>query len=121
MCGFAGIVRFQSPLNGEDMLALLKMTDRLAHRGPDADAQWTEGRAGFGPRRLSIRELSPDGVQPMHSANQRYVIAYNGEVYNFESLRRSLKAEGVSFKSSGDTQVILEAFSHWGIDKTLPL
>lgn len=121
MCGFAGIVKFQSHLNEGDFLALPKMTDRLSHRGPDAGAQWSENGVGLGHRRLSILDLSPDGVQPMHSANQRYVIAYNGEVYNFDSLRRSLEAEGVSFKSSGDTQVILEAFSHWGIERTLPL
>ncbi len=121
MCGFTGIVKFQSPLNEGDLRALPEMTDRLMHRGPDAGAQWSEGNVGLGHRRLSILDLSPDGVQPMHSANQRYVIAYNGEIYNFESLRRTLEAEGVSFKSSGDTQVILEAFSRWGIEKTLPL
>lgn len=121
MCGLTGIFKFPHPLHDTDLHALPLMTDRLQHRGPDAGAQWSDGHVGLGHRRLSILDLSPDGFQPMHSNNERYVIAYNGEVYNFEELRRSLEAEGVSFNSSGDTQVILEAFAHWGIERTLPL
>ncbi len=121
MCGFTGIIRFRNSLRPEDMQALSRMTDRLRHRGPDDGAQWSDEHAALGHRRLSILDLSPDGVQPMHSRDGRYVIVYNGEVYNFESLRVLLEAEGVSFKSSGDTQVILEAIAHWGVERTLPL
>lgn len=120
MCGFTGILKFKEALRADDRQALSRMTDRLSHRGPDADGIWLEGGIGLGHRRLSILDLSPDGYQPMHSIDGRYVIAYNGEVYNFESLRKSLADEGVQFKSSGDTQVILEAFARWGIEKTLP-
>lgn len=120
MCGFTGIFKFDGLLAEADQISLPVMTNRLSHRGPDESGQWSEDGIGLGHRRLSILDLSPDGRQPMHSLNHRYVIAYNGEVYNFEILRRKLEEEGVVFKSSGDTQVIIEAFSRWGIEETLP-
>jgi asparagine synthase (glutamine-hydrolysing) len=119
MCGFAGILRFQNDLKNIDISALSAMTDAVAHRGPDAAGVWNEGFVGFGHRRLSILDLSEDGAQPMHSANGRFVMVYNGEIYNFEELRTELTAQGAQFRSVSDTEVMLEAFSIWGVEKAL--
>lgn len=119
MCGFTGILRFQADLKASDLQALSAMTEAVAHRGPDAQGLWNNGPVALGHRRLSILDLSPDGAQPMHSRNDRYVIAYNGEIYNFEALRTELEKEGARFKSVSDTEVMLEAFSVWGIEKSL--
>ena len=92
------------------------MTDAVAHRGPDADGYWIEGGAGLGHRRLSIIDLSPTGAQPMHSPDGRFVISYNGEIYNFRELRTELEAQGYRFKSRSDTEVLLQAIVAWGMD-----
>lgn len=119
MCGFTGILRFQRDLKDSDLSALPDMMNAIAHRGPDASGIWHEGSAGFGHRRLSILDLSPAGAQPMHSRDGRFTIAYNGEIYNFEILRVELEAQGISFRSASDTEVMLEAFSRWGVKKSL--
>lgn len=121
MCGFTGIFKFSDALSPQDQATLQVMNGALSHRGPDSFAQWTDACTGLAHRRLSILDLSADGAQPMHSHDGRYVMIYNGEVYNFAQLRSSLQAEGVRFKSRSDTEIILEAFAHWGLDKTLPL
>ena len=88
MCGIAGILNLnRAPVDGSDIKL---MTDAIAHRGPDGEGQWIEGNVGFGHRRLSIIDLSKNGSQPMHSSTGRYVITYNGEVYNFKELRKDL-------------------------------
>lgn len=119
MCGLIGILRFQNSLTALDIEALPAMRDALAHRGPDYADQWHDDHILLGHRRLSILDLSAEGAQPMSSENGRFIIAYNGEIYNFENLRTELEKEGIRFRSASDTEVMLEAFSRWGIEKSL--
>jgi asparagine synthase (glutamine-hydrolysing) len=97
------------------------MTSALSHRGPDDHGVWADPKTGIalGHRRLSIIDLSHEGRQPMLSADRRFVIAYNGEVYNFEELRRQLQARGHSFRGTSDTEVILAAVLEWGVTEAL--
>lgn len=90
------------------------MTDAIGHRGPDGEGEWIEGSVGFGHRRLAIIDLSPAGHQPMISTDHRYVISYNGEIYNFGELRAELEASGLWFRSRTDTEVALHALAYWG-------
>ena len=112
MCGISGFLT--KKYNSEH---LQKMTDSLSHRGPDADEVFfdeTEG-IGLGHRRLSILDLSSNANQPYHSNCGRYVMVYNGEIYNYESIANELKsATGFSKKTNSDTEIILEAFVCWG-------
>lgn len=121
MCGFAG---FLAPTGGNPETCrqtLINMTTALHHRGPDESGYWLEdhGRLALGHRRLSIQDLSPAGSQPMTSASGRYVIAFNGEVYNFQELRRELTDLGFGFRGHSDTEVMLAAFEAWGVDASL--
>jgi asparagine synthase (glutamine-hydrolysing) len=97
------------------------MADTMLHRGPDAGACWADPNAGFatGHRRLSIVELSEAGAQPMVSQSGRYVISYNGEVYNAAEIRPELESKGYVFRGHSDTEVILEACAEWGVDATV--
>jgi len=112
MCGIAGLIN----LDGASVspVILKKMTDAIAHRGPDGEGQWIEGNVGLGHRRLAIIDLSPAGHQPMISVNHRWVFSYNGEIYNYHELRADLEAEGVRFRSQTDSEVVLYALAHWG-------
>jgi asparagine synthase (glutamine-hydrolysing) len=94
------------------------MTDRLVHRGPDDSGVWVDAEPGIalGFRRLAIVDLSPAGHQPMVSPDGRYVIVFNGEVYNFKELRKDLESRGHDFRSHSDTEVILQAVSEWGLE-----
>lgn len=123
MCGITGFLTPASQNDLEMMLAVGRMADQLTHRGPDDSGVWVDCRAGiaFGHRRLSILDLSPDGHQPMHSQSGRYVIVFNGEVYNFNELRASLESLGHRFRGRSDTEVMLAAIDQWGIDGALPL
>lgn len=117
MCGFCGLLDF-SGLDGPALESCVQgMTDTMIHRGPDAQGIWFDRAHGvaLGHRRLSILDLSPNGAQPMVSACGRYVLAYNGEVYNFRSLRTELEGYGHIFCGGSDTEVLLAAFSQWGI------
>ncbi|MCA9201540.1 MAG: asparagine synthetase B, partial [Planctomycetales bacterium] len=91
------------------------MTDAIAHRGPDGEGHWIEGNVGIGHRRLAILDLSPAGHQPMVSADHRYVLSYNGEIYNFRELRCELEAAGYWFRSKTDSEVALNALAEWGV------
>lgn len=91
-----------------------RMTDVIAHRGPDGSGCWTEGDIGLGHRRLSIIDLSPKGRQPMATADGRFVLTYNGEIYNYQELRHELEALGRPFLSRTDTEVVLQGFAAWG-------
>ena len=120
MCGVAGILAAGRPASWLDANAG-RMTDALQHRGPDARGVWVDADASvaLGHRRLSILDLSPRGAQPMVSGSGRYVIAYNGEIYNFRELRRQLEGAGVAFRGNSDTEVALAAFEAWGFDQAL--
>ena len=112
MCGITG---YYSPSGKFNQSHLQAATDALMHRGPDAGAVFTQGKVGLGHRRLSILDLSTSANQPMVSANNRFVIAYNGEVYNFKEIELEIKKyrPDVVFKTHSDTEIILEAFSLW--------
>lgn len=90
------------------------MTDAIAHRGPDGEGHYVDGPLGLGHRRLAIIDLSEAGHQPMATEDGRFVIAYNGEVYNFNELRVELEANGHRFHSRTDSEVVLKALAHWG-------
>jgi asparagine synthase (glutamine-hydrolysing) len=112
MCGIAGYVaRDGDPAS---VVTLKAMTDAIAHRGPDGEGAFTEDNVAIGHRRLAIIDLTPAGHQPMVSADNRYVIAYNGEVYNFQELRLELEAKGYWFRSRTDSEVVLYAYAEWG-------
>lgn len=117
MCGIAGLIH----LNGEPVspVILKKMTDAIAHRGPDGEGQWIEGNVGIGHRRLAIIDLSPAGHQPMITGDHRYVLSYNGEIYNYREIRTELEALGHWFRSQTDSEVVLNALAHWGPDALL--
>jgi asparagine synthase (glutamine-hydrolysing) len=112
MCGIAGLVNLDGgPVSP---VVLKKMTDAIAHRGPDSEGQWVDRNIGLGHRRLAIIDLTPAGHQPMVSSDQRYVISYNGEIYNYRELRADLESQGYRFSSESDTEVLLCAISVWG-------
>ena len=113
MCGITGLIN----LDGEPVspAVLQKMTDEIAHRGPDGEGHWIEENVGLGHRRLAIIDLSPAGHQPMISTDHRYVLSYNGEIYNFSELRTELEREGFRFRSKTDSEVVLCALVHWGV------
>jgi asparagine synthase (glutamine-hydrolysing) len=117
MCGITGLINIDGAPVSPDILQ--KMTDAIAHRGPDGEGQWIKGNVGLGHRRLAIIDLSPAGHQPMISADQRYVLSYNGEVYNYRELRANLEAAGYWFHSKTDSEVVLYALAHWGTDALL--
>ena len=116
MCGIAGVLRPGRDAGWLEATAG-RMADTLRHRGPDAGGVWADAESGIalGHRRLSILDLSPLGAQPMQSASGRYVISYNGEVYNFPELRRELEAAGAAFRGHSDTEVMLAAIDAWGL------
>lgn len=119
MCGFAGLVT----KSGEITEALCERVGAsLAHRGPDDQGIWVDQNAGIAlvHRRLSIVDLSPAGMQPMHSADGRWVIAFNGEIYNHQSLRAALeKSAAARWRGHSDTEVLLEAIAFWGLETAL--
>jgi asparagine synthase (glutamine-hydrolysing) len=112
MCGIAGIFSAEGKAVAPEVLR--KMTDAIAHRGPDGEGSWVDGNLGLGHRRLAIIDLSPAGHQPMISTEQRFVISYNGEIYNFKDLRSELQVLGHKFKSETDSEVVLNAWVEWG-------
>jgi len=112
MCGIVGQLNFDnSPVSP---VILKKMTEVIKHRGPDGEGHWIEGNIGLGHCRLSIIDLSPAGHQPMISADHRYVLSYNGEIYNFRELRAELESKGYWFRSQTDSEVVLSALAEWG-------
>jgi asparagine synthase (glutamine-hydrolysing) len=122
MCGFAGYLDLSAGQSNEELLRQAScMAQTLRHRGPDDAGAWADANSGiaFGFRRLSILDLSPHGHQPMHSKSGRYVIVFNGEIYNFESLRRSLEDHHHLFVGRSDTEVLLAAIDEWGVEDAL--
>lgn len=113
MCGIAGFLYFD---NRKAELPILKnMVNTILHRGPDGEGFFAEDSVGFAHRRLSILDLSEAAKQPMISASQRFVVTYNGEVYNYKNIRSELESLGYSFRTNSDTEVVLEAFEAWGL------
>lgn len=120
MCGIAGFWR--RGWSAEEIeRVVVGMTATLRHRGPDGGGSWCDEAVGvaLGHRRLSIIDLSPSGHQPMVSASGRYVITYNGEVYNFGEIRQDLESRGAAFRGASDTEVILTAIEEFGIKRAL--
>jgi asparagine synthase (glutamine-hydrolysing) len=118
MCGLAGFIS-AGPCEEQELRArVCRMADQIVHRGPDDSGAWVDGEAGIalGSRRLAIVDLSPAGHQPMLSSCGRYVIAFNGEVYNFLDLRRELEPRGHGFRGHSDTEVMLGAIREWGLE-----
>ena len=115
MCGIAGVVQRQ-PMKQDQTLVVNAMRDRLRHRGPDDQGVFLDqsGLAALAHARLSILDLTPNGHQPMFSADERYVIVFNGEIYNFSALRREIEAKGHVFRSLSDTEVILHLYQQYG-------
>src|SRR5690242_7014510 len=123
MCGITGSFDLAPEASTEQLAALvLTMASTLRHRGPDDLTQWVDADAGIalGHTRLSSFDLSPAGAQPMVSASGRYVIIYNGEIYNAQDMVPALAAKGVTFRGHSDTEVLVEAIDAWGIEATLP-
>lgn len=118
MCGIVGIWETRSSEIGWREDQVRRSMSTIHHRGPDSHGVWSAADAGLtlGHQRLSIIDVSPQGHQPMQSADGRYVVCFNGEIFNFQELRSALQSEGVSFKSRSDTEVLVEGFARWGED-----
>ncbi|MEB3222880.1 MAG: asparagine synthase (glutamine-hydrolyzing), partial [Candidatus Sericytochromatia bacterium] len=116
MCGIVGVLGRHA---GAEQVAA--MAAHIAHRGPDGAGTWIDPEAGvaLGHRRLAILDLTPGGAQPMASASGRLVIAFNGEIYNFQALREQLAGLGHAFRSTSDTEVLLTGLEQWGLEATL--
>ncbi len=112
MCGIAGAVA--GPGQAPDRDAIARITRALAHRGPDSEGIVADGPVAFGHRRLSVIDLSAVSNQPMRDASGRYLLVFNGEIYNFEAIRTELQALGHRFVTRGDSEVVLEALKAWG-------
>ncbi|MFL6798318.1 MAG: asparagine synthase (glutamine-hydrolyzing) [Xanthobacteraceae bacterium] len=122
MCGIAGMVDWRVATPAGQLRDIgERMIDAVRHRGPDAGAVWVDASGGvvLGQRRLAIIDLSLGGAQPMHSADQRYVITYNGEMYNYRQIRRELEGRGLVLHSDSDTEVLVEACALWGVEEAL--
>ncbi len=124
MCGFAGFIDTNRAQTAPELAAVARaMNSAIANRGPDDSGEWADAEAGvvLGFRRLAIIDLSPAGHQPMRSASGRYVIVFNGEVYNFRAIRAELEqlASPPSFRGHSDTEVILAAIQEWGLEHSV--
>ncbi|GGN57977.1 amidotransferase 1, exosortase A system-associated [Novosphingobium indicum] len=114
MCGIAGIFHLETP-KPVDPARVEAMCDAIAHRGPDGHGIWTAPGVGLGHRRLSIIDLA-GSPQPMAASDGRAMLVFNGEIYNFQELRQELKSAGATFRTDGDSEVILAAWQRWGPD-----
>ena len=114
MCGIAGFSQFKHQIGNVETLK--RMGQAIYHRGPDAGAEYIDEQIGLSHRRLAIIDLTDAGIQPMQSYDDRYVIAFNGEVYNFLEIREELSAAGYPFKTHTDTEVILALYHYYGVE-----
>lgn len=119
MCGITGVWWRRSVNSDASRAQLQAMCTALSHRGPDDAGLWIEDAVGLGHRRLSIVDLSPLGHQPMASSDERFVICFNGEVFNHDALRAELSRAGHVFRGSSDTEVMLAAIREWGLEKAV--
>jgi asparagine synthase (glutamine-hydrolysing) len=113
MCGLCGI--YAEGVRADTAASIRRMLAALAHRGPDGEGVYRNGPVTLGHRRLSVLDLSPSGAQPMSLASSGITISYNGEVYNFQALRRALETAGETFRGRSDTEVVLRAYQAWGL------
>jgi asparagine synthase (glutamine-hydrolysing) len=122
MCGIAGFFDFKASASNQELLSQAKtMGDAVRHRGPDGRGEFADASAGLGlaHRRLAIIDLTECGAQPMSTPDGRYTIVFNGEIYNFRSLRRRAEDHGYAFGSQSDTEALLACFSLFGVRQTL--
>lgn len=112
MCGVVGIVNLDGSLVKLEILK--RMTDAVGHRGPDGEGHWLSENVGIGHRRLAVIDLSDFGQQPMVDSQNRYVLSYNGEIYNYREIRKELESLGYKFRSATDSEVVLNALVEWG-------
>lgn len=122
MCGITGFLNTTKSYTREELTSIVTaMSDMIRHRGPDDSGEWVDEGSGIalGFRRLAILDLSPTGHQPMLSANERYVMIFNGEVYNYSELRSELEAAGCEFRGTSDTEVMLAGILEWGLEKAV--
>ncbi|HPF78719.1 MAG TPA: asparagine synthase (glutamine-hydrolyzing), partial [Alphaproteobacteria bacterium] len=122
MCGITGFYNLKNDKDDAQCLKIAQaMEQAIAHRGPDGNDIWADPELPLvlAHRRLAIIDLSDDGRQPMASPTGRYMVVYNGEIYNYLELQKELEAQGRQFKSRSDTEVMLAAFEHWGINQAL--
>jgi asparagine synthase (glutamine-hydrolysing) len=120
MCGITGFWNSTNSSRRDDLLSIVtRMTDIIRHRGPDDEGAWVDDGSGIalGFRRLAIVDLSPTGHQPMLSANERYVMIFNGEIYNYAELKSELDFAGYTFRGTSDTEVMLAGILEWGLEK----
>src|SRR3990172_12953377 len=122
MCGIAGLLDLKLRFGSDRLRSIAsRMADSLSHRGPDDLGVWIDAEAGvaLGQTRLAIIDLSPAGAQPMVSSCGRFVLSYNGEIYNAPELRAELQAAGRPFRGHSDTEVMVEGFAVWGVRPTI--
>ena len=122
MCGITGFWDTTLKLDAQSLQNVARqMTDTLVLRGPDDEGQWVDESRGIalGHRRLAILDLSPEGHQPMVSVDSRYIIVFNGEIYNFLEIRKQLEQRGYKFRGHSDTEVMLASFCEWGLEKSI--
>src|SRR5688500_5557319 len=118
MCGIAGFIDSSRSVASDELAAIAeRMSRTLTHRGPDDGGVWVDADSGvaLGHRRLSIVDLSAEGHQPMRSADGRFVLVFNGEIYNFAEIRDLLESAGHRFRGHSDTEVLLAGFCRWGV------
>src|SRR5260370_9827639 len=113
MCGIVGIYSYHAVADPVDRQELIRIRDHMAARGPDGRGEWHSGshQLSLAHRRLSIIDTSDSGAQPMASADSKFVVTFNGAIYNYRKLRSSLEASGQMFRSQSDTKVLLHLYS----------
>src|SRR5690348_8122414 len=116
MCGICGVLYFDGTVARSEEIA--PMTEALFHRGPDQGNVIVDGACGLGNRRLAILDLSPNGALPMRSADEKLIIAYNGEIYNHPQIRQTLEREGLVYKTGSDTETLLKLYKRYGAEMT---
>ncbi|MGH6683530.1 MAG: asparagine synthase (glutamine-hydrolyzing), partial [Pseudolabrys sp.] len=122
MCGIAGLIDPTQPGGRAGLESRARaMADAIAYRGPDGSGVWSDAEAGvaLAHRRLAIIDLTPTGAQPMVSADGRWIISYNGEVYNAAAIAAASELAGFPFRGTSDTEIILESIAKRGLDRTL--
>jgi asparagine synthase (glutamine-hydrolysing) len=118
MCGFSAFFARTALITEDKLPCLQRANDRMSSRGPDSSGHWVSAcnRLALAHRRLAIQDLSPAGHQPMSEPSGRYIIVFNGEIYNFPELRSQLDQRGVVFQGHSDTEVLIHSYAAWGVD-----